>query len=588
VKKSFIKTMRNVRELRLETGFSMLEAVVVVGVLLALAVGGFVAYGTVTENAKKAMVRSAASQLHTGVVTASFDGDATTKPDDVITQWNASTDKIIGEIISPKAGETSANGDFCVQATNKENPSITARSGACDGLPASPGGGSSNPGQDTDGDGIPNSSDPDIDGDGIPNADDSTPNGGTPPSSLPKTATDLDGDGIPNLFDTTPRGESGQHLAGFGGNWSGELGTTVDTTATTGYIIQGPLAGQRIGLLSRNTGSYHACGTLESNGNLYCWGYNGDGQLGRVTSTYEDATPGLVDGLAGKTINQVVANAYSTCALADGAPYCWGNINYSYSPVAVDTSGVLAGKTITKLVGGNQFACVLADGAPYCWGHNGGRPILGNGTTGGSDVPVAVDTTGVLAGKTITDLFSGNSQACVSVSSGGAYCWGDNVDAQIGNGTRVDALVPAAVVGLTGTVTDMAGGYSNMCAVADGKAYCWGGNTYTWNLVGDGTYHDYAYDPVTYKSLDSNYTMTPVPVYASGVLAGKTVSRVDLGDDHACVLADGAPYCWGEGDFGEGYVGTLTPVAVGGAYTAGNKTVGIWTLGGSTIFSYFD
>lgn len=130
---------------KLETGFSMLEAVVVVGVLLALAVSGFFAYGPITENAKKAKVRSAASEIHTGVLVASMDDDPNTKPQDVIDSWNLSTDQIFVEILKPAAGETSANGDFCVQATNKQSPLITARTGACDGVtggpPADPGGG---------------------------------------------------------------------------------------------------------------------------------------------------------------------------------------------------------------------------------------------------------------------------------------------------------------------------------------------------------------------------------------------------------------------------------------------------------------
>lgn len=568
---------------RLETGFSMLEAVVVVGVLLALAVGGFFAYGPIAENAKIAKVKSAASEIHTGVLVASVDGNPDTEPDDVISAWNDSTGKIRVEIIPPENGGPSANGDFCVQATNTESPHIAARAGACVGLV----GAGANPGQDTDGDGIPDSSDPDIDNDGIPNAEDTGPT--APPASLfPKTAIDLDGDGIKSAFDTTPRGETSQRLAGFGGNWSYELGTTADTTATTDLILQGPLAGQRIGLLSENTGSYHACGTMESTGILYCWGYNSDGQTGRGVKTYQESDPAPVSGLDGKVISQVVANGYSTCAIADGAPYCWGNINYSATPVAVDTSGALAGKTITKLVGGNLFACVLADGAPYCWGTNGGRPILGNGSPGSSAAPVAVDTTGALAGKTITDLFAGNSQACVSVSGGGAYCWGDNNYAQLGNGTRTDALVPTAVQGLSGTVTVMAGGYSNMCAVADGAAYCWGDNTgTTYNMVGDGTLQAYAYDPVTYQQLDSNFTMVPAAVDTSGALAGKTVTHVDLGDSHVCVIAGEEPFCWGSGDFGAGEVDAPTAISVGGSFSAGNKTVGLWTNGGSTIFSYW-
>jgi hypothetical protein len=155
----------------------MLEAVVVVGVLLALAVAGFFAYGPIAENAKIAKVKSAASETHTGVLVSSMDGDPNTKPEDVIRDWNASTDKIKVEILSPAEGETSANGDFCVQATNLESPHITAKSGACDGVTGGGGGGGVSDPNDLDGDGIPNASDPDIDGDGTPNGSDTTPNG---------------------------------------------------------------------------------------------------------------------------------------------------------------------------------------------------------------------------------------------------------------------------------------------------------------------------------------------------------------------------------------------------------------------------
>jgi hypothetical protein len=109
----------------------MLEAVVVVGVLLALAVGGFISYGSITENAIKAKVKAAASDVHTGVVVASIDGDPNTQPQSVIDAWNASTDKIRVVILEPASGGTNVDEDFCISATNTENPSITAREGFC-------------------------------------------------------------------------------------------------------------------------------------------------------------------------------------------------------------------------------------------------------------------------------------------------------------------------------------------------------------------------------------------------------------------------------------------------------------------------
>jgi type II secretory pathway pseudopilin PulG len=77
-----------------ENGFSMLEAVVVVGVLLALAVGGFLAYGQITENAKKASVETAASSVYTAALAAESDGDSTTSSQKIQDAYNASQDTI--------------------------------------------------------------------------------------------------------------------------------------------------------------------------------------------------------------------------------------------------------------------------------------------------------------------------------------------------------------------------------------------------------------------------------------------------------------------------------------------------------------
>jgi beta-mannanase/type II secretory pathway pseudopilin PulG len=146
---------QKVRSSRLETGFSMLEAVVVVGVLLALAVGGFLSYGPITDNAKNASVRSAASSVYTAVMAAAFDGDSSTNPDDVVRDYNASTTKIKVEILdtanlaamTTAESKPNANGDFCIEATSLEKTSIKARMGSCDGATSpAPGGDTVTPG----------------------------------------------------------------------------------------------------------------------------------------------------------------------------------------------------------------------------------------------------------------------------------------------------------------------------------------------------------------------------------------------------------------------------------------------------------
>jgi alpha-tubulin suppressor-like RCC1 family protein len=188
-----------------------------------------------------------------------------------------------------------------------------------------------------------------------------------------------------------------------------------------------------------------------------------------------------------------------TCAIADGKAYCWGdNANgqlgtyWGYGwflsfPVAVDATGVLSGKTVTAISGGFLHTCAVADGKAYCWGFNI-RGQLGNGTTTDSAVPVAVNTSGVLNGKTVTAVDGGDYHTC-AVADGKAYCWGLNSGGELGNGMNTDSNVPVAV-STTGvlngrTVTAVGAGSSYSCAIADGWPYCWGSNSY--GQLGNGT-----------------------------------------------------------------------------------------------------
>jgi hypothetical protein len=290
----------------------------------------------------------------------------------------------------------------------------------------------------------------------------------------------------------------------------------------------------------------HSCGVTA--GSVYCWGYNAYGQLGN-NSTTNSPTPVAVDDsgvLSGKTVTALAIGYAGSCALASGAVYCWGanwegelgdgTTTDSLVPVAVDTSGVLAGKTVTALAAGDYHTCVRADGAPYCWGVNW-EGELGDGTTTDSLVPVAVDTGGVLSGKTSTMLLPGSYHMCV-FADGAPYCWGMNASGQLGNNSTTDPLVPVAVdtsgVLAGKTITMLQGGGEYTCALADGAPYCWGKNEF--GQLGNNSTTD---------------SSIPVAVDISGVLAGKTVTVMKPGYYHACALADGAPYCWGTNTHGE-------------------------------------
>ena len=296
-----------------------------------------------------------------------------------------------------------------------------------------------------------------------------------------------------------------------------------------------------------SSGYYHAC-AVASDSKLYCWGRNHKGQLGNG-STVDSSKPVAVNTtgvLAGKTIKQISSGAYHTCVIAsDDKVYCWGENSdgrlgnnstaNSSVPVAVNMSGVLAGKTIKQISSGHYHTCAVAsDDKVYCWGSNedGG---LGNGSSSVSPVPVAVNTTGVLAGKTIKHLSAGPAyHTCVIASDDKVYCWGKNKNGELGNGTIIDSNVPVAV-NMSGvlagkTIKQMSVGSYNTCVIAsDDKVYCWGGNGH--GQVGNNSTTD---------------SSIPVAVNTTGVLAGKTIKQISSGHYRACAI-DSADkmYCWG-------------------------------------------
>jgi len=243
----------------------------------------------------------------------------------------------------------------------------------------------------------------------------------------------------------------------------------------------------------------HTCAIADNN--VYCWGRNSYGQLGiGTTDANTHMLPERVDNtlFTGKTITKIaVGGTGFACAIANGWPYCWGNnaygqlgtgnsTNYSIPTAVVDSGGVLSGKTITDIVTGDGHACVLAGGKPYCWGV-GGTGRLGSGNDNNSNVPVAVLTSGVLNGVTITSIASGSGHVCVSGDKGGnsrAYCWGEGGSGSLGRDSTADSNTPVEVSTtagdmLTKDVQLLASGLGNRssCALTkapDNKVYCWG------------------------------------------------------------------------------------------------------------------
>jgi hypothetical protein len=170
-----------------------------------------------------------------------------------------------------------------------------------------------------------------------------------------------------------------------------------------------------------------------------------------------------------------------TCAIEAGKAYCWAQGSL---PVAVNTRGALNGKTLTQISTAFDYACALdTSGSAYCWGSNQVGQ-LGFGVLGFSDLPVPVHARGVLAGKRLVQISAGQEEACALDSAGHAYCWGLNTSGELGDGSTSNSAVPPVAVDTSGvlagkTLTQISTGFDVTCALdSTGAAYCWGNNHY--------------------------------------------------------------------------------------------------------------
>ena len=338
----------------------------------------------------------------------------------------------------------------------------------------------------------------------------------------------------------------------------------------------GPQPAGGVSFAQVSAGLDHACGVTTS-GAAYCWGANGGGGLGDGTTTSPRTSPVLV--LGGLRLIQVAAGSGQTCAVSTArAAYCWGyngdgDLGDGTTIDRTSPVPVVGGLSFTQVTAaGDGYSCAVTTGhAAYCWGLNVSGN-LGDGTTTQQTSPVLV-----LGGLSFSQVSAGDDyHACGVTTGGAAYCWGYNVEGQLGDGTTTRQTSPVPVTGGLSFVQLSAGDVRSCAVTTSGAAYCWGYNVNGW--LGDGT--------------TTTPRTSPVPV-----VGGVTFAQVSAASNYTCGLAaGGAAYCWGhngDGQLGDGSTTDRTsPVPVVGGLTftevsaTASSTCGLATGGAVYCWGY--
>lgn len=206
------------------------------------------------------------------------------------------------------------------------------------------------------------------------------------------------------------------------------------------------------GVVSQVVGVGSASCARTDSGSVYCWGNDGNGRLGNGGSNTDMESPVAVDtsgALSGKTATQLSGGATHVCVIASSNIYCWGQnasgqigdaTQIDRSTPAATVATAFSSKTITQVSAGRFISCALASGEMYCWGYNVGN--YGNGNTSDKREPERAANTGELAGKSISLISNHPNQTNCGVSDNQLYCWGRGEFGKLGNGSTADITTP--------------------------------------------------------------------------------------------------------------------------------------------------
>jgi alpha-tubulin suppressor-like RCC1 family protein len=261
-------------------------------------------------------------------------------------------------------------------------------------------------------------------------------------------------------------------LSCWGNNGSGQLGAATTSAEPRTEVPNGPWQ-------SIAPGSYQSCG-IKTDSTLWCWGDNTNGQLGTGN------TVGLSDPtqVTGTGWSQVSTSYYHTCATKqDGTLWCWGlNANAELADSSVGfrmVPGQVDGSDWTQVVTGLYHTCATKqDKTLWCWGGNtagqlgnSSAPLLAEDAQGGISDPLQV--TG-----TWNSIAAGQEYTCGIMSDLSLWCWGDNSNGQLGDGSETSASTPVATLASGQAWATVATGSAHTCALAtDTTLWCWGDNS---------------------------------------------------------------------------------------------------------------
>jgi hypothetical protein len=256
----------------------------------------------------------------------------------------------------------------------------------------------------------------------------------------------------------------------WGAGSSGRLGNAVTSTnmSTPVTTFAGGTNWKQV-----SSGSQHTA-AIKTDGTLWTWGFNGNGQLGNAAIT-DRSTP-VTTFSGGTNWKQVFCSGnvgtYTAAIKTDGTLWTWGRNFEGQLGNTLITGNVstpittFAGGTNWKQVscGTNHTSAIKTDGTLWTWG-NAYNGILGNAVTTGS---ISTPVTTFAGGTNWKQVSCGRAHTAAIKTDGTLWTWGYNADVQLGNASTTNRSTPSTTFAGGTNWKQVAGGTSHTLAVFSG------------------------------------------------------------------------------------------------------------------------
>ena len=286
----------------------------------------------------------------------------------------------------------------------------------------------------------------------------------------------------------------------WGNNVYGQIGNFEKTTVS-GFIKRSlPVKITNNKWVYVASESYVTC-AIKNDDTLWCWGLKSCGQIGeevnteccwgdkscneyydiRVSEDYQSSELIIFPKQILQDKWKSVSLVMHTCGIKeDNTLWCWGDNTYGQlgnGTLAHSSYPIKVGEDTYKSVSigaGYPYTCAIkSDDTLWCWGDNSNGE-LGDGTTEGKSVPVKIS-------NDKWNLVSANNKfACGIKEDNSLWCWGNNELSRLGDGTKNRRLKPVKIG--KGRWKSVSTGSFHSCGIKDNNSlWCWGMNEY-WEL----------------------------------------------------------------------------------------------------------